>query len=435
MRIDLQKVRVGFLMCFACFFLFSSSMATILWNGDAGIGNSVWKGREIKLIGDDDPGYGSITVIDDPTYGKTWRFYKPATDHRCEGHGAKGFQAAEGDEFYIGWRFKLTKPQSLSTLNAVFQWKAYGSPMLQNYPVVIKPINGNLILMISAIKASGGYTGRTLWQTPTVTDNWISIVLRMKFSKDSTIGFLEYWYNGVKQNFSNGQSRYYCRTFDGSYCDPKWGIYGGDHNEVINMVNAPKIATTYEEASPIAVAPAVPSDLTAISNSTSQVKLTWKDNAVNEDDYKIDRSTDATNWTTLTTLNANSTSYTDNSVTAGTKYYYRVYTSNSVGNSSYSNVASATTVALTVKEIKNSDPDLWFSTHPLTLRYYLSAGSHTKLVICDANGREVHVFVNRYEHAGAKSVSWDISHIPNGTYIARLTTKIGIKTIKILVTK
>lgn len=57
-------------------------------------------------------------------------------------------------------------------------------------------------------------------------------------------GYIEYWLNGVQQTFSTGSTRFYCRTFDGSYVDPKWGAYGGIDDDVTDFVSGLKIGTS-----------------------------------------------------------------------------------------------------------------------------------------------------------------------------------------------
>jgi FtsP/CotA-like multicopper oxidase with cupredoxin domain len=107
------------------------------------------------------------------------------------------------------------------------------------------------------------------------------------------------------------------------------------------------INTTYSEyyildgGTPLA--PAVPSQLTAEEVSSSSINLTWLDNSGNEDGFNIERSTDGTNFSTLTAVGVNVAAYSDNGLTASTTYYYRVTAFNTVGNSAPSNVASATT--------------------------------------------------------------------------------------------
>ena len=94
-------------------------------------------------------------------------------------------------------------------------------------------------------------------------------------------------------------------------------------------------------------APAAPTNLTATksgANKNQYVTLKWTDASTNETNFAVERSTDRTNWTTLSSILAmNTTSYTDRNVARFTTYYYRVKATNSVGSSPYSNVASVTT--------------------------------------------------------------------------------------------
>jgi hypothetical protein len=94
--------------------------------------------------------------------------------------------------------------------------------------------------------------------------------------------------------------------------------------------------------------PASPSNLVATRSGNpnrQSINLSWSDNATNETAYVVERSLNNTTWTVLTaTLPANTTSYSDKSqLQRNTTYFYRVKTTNSLGSSGYSNVASATT--------------------------------------------------------------------------------------------
>ncbi len=89
--------------------------------------------------------------------------------------------------------------------------------------------------------------------------------------------------------------------------------------------------------------PAAPTNLGATAISSSQIGLSWTDNANNETGFRIQRSTDGINFAFIVTLGANVTAYTDNGRTPGTIYYYRVGALNACGFSAPSNVASATT--------------------------------------------------------------------------------------------
>jgi predicted secreted protein len=93
--------------------------------------------------------------------------------------------------------------------------------------------------------------------------------------------------------------------------------------------------------------PAAPTNLAATPVSSSQINLTWTDNANNETGFKIERCTGAgcTNFAQIATVGANVTSYANAGLAAATSYSYRVRASSGVGDSDYSNTVSATTYA------------------------------------------------------------------------------------------
>ena len=232
--------------------LLGTAQATLLWDGNATNGTSVFKLLNLEDetgVSQKNPSTNgsSVTAVDDPIYGKVWLFYKAVDDLRCEAHGANGFNPAIGQTYYIGWRTKLGLPTT-ANLNAIFQWKAYGTPMLQNYPITIAPGSGNLNLNQYNPSGAGGHT--FLWSTPLVTNVWNQHVLVISVSDQDYGGYIEYWYNGVQQTLntvSGTTNRFYCRTFDGTSVDPKWGAYGGDIYAVSDYVAGLKIGTTYAD--------------------------------------------------------------------------------------------------------------------------------------------------------------------------------------------
>src|SRR5258708_29220908 len=51
--------------------------------------------------------------------------------------------------------------------------------------------------------------------------------------------------------------------------------------------------------------------------------LTWVDNSSNEDNFAVERSTDASSWSQIATTSANTISYYDSGLSANTLYYHR----------------------------------------------------------------------------------------------------------------
>jgi nitrous oxidase accessory protein NosD len=90
-----------------------------------------------------------------------------------------------------------------------------------------------------------------------------------------------------------------------------------------------------------AAVPATPTSLLAAPATTSQINLSWNDNATNETGYQIDRSLDGITFAPLATLGVNVTSYSDTGLSNTQLYWYRVRATNSGGDSANSNVAYA----------------------------------------------------------------------------------------------
>ncbi len=91
--------------------------------------------------------------------------------------------------------------------------------------------------------------------------------------------------------------------------------------------------------------PFPPSGLTATATSSSSIALSWTDTSSNETGFLVERSTNpTTGFTQIALVGAGVTSFTNNTGLSGAAtYYYRVRATNSAGDSSYSNTATATT--------------------------------------------------------------------------------------------
>lgn len=214
--------------------------ASVIWDGDASKGTGVF-----GIIGSNCASPGSVTAVDDASQGRVWRYDKPASSGRCETRGVKvggSLYQFEGDRtYYLGWRTKLSNTVNN---NATFQWKSFGNH-IQNWPVVLKLIDGRLTM----IQRQPDGVVHTVWSTPFAANTWYRVVLAIHVSDETLGGFVELWFNGVKQTFSDGTQRWECRTLDDEN-HPKWGVYGATGSDVRHYVDALKIGTSYSDVAP-----------------------------------------------------------------------------------------------------------------------------------------------------------------------------------------
>lgn len=108
---------------------------------------------------------------------------------------------------------------------------------------------------------------------------------------------------------------------------------GGNKSGFSNDANA-----TTQDVAPIAA-----SNMVATATSSSEISLTWDDNANNETGYRLERSTNQSNWSLVVNLLANSESHNDTGLASGTTYYYRVFAYNTIGDALSAAFSNATT--------------------------------------------------------------------------------------------
>jgi glucose/arabinose dehydrogenase len=89
-------------------------------------------------------------------------------------------------------------------------------------------------------------------------------------------------------------------------------------------------------------APAKPSNLAAVKESSGGVALSWKDNSTNETSYRVERRYANDVWNALVTIEANRTSYFDATAFNEVSYEYRVIAVNGIGTTTSDAVAITT---------------------------------------------------------------------------------------------
>ena len=94
--------------------------------------------------------------------------------------------------------------------------------------------------------------------------------------------------------------------------------------------------------------PSAPSNLQAVSASANQINLTWVDNSSDETEFRLEiRTSTGTFQDVGTAIPPNVTGAQVHGLAPATTYFFRIKARNASGDSTYSNVASATTQAST----------------------------------------------------------------------------------------
>jgi fibronectin type 3 domain-containing protein len=151
-------------------------------------------------------------------------------------------------------------------------------------------------------------------------------------------------YNVKRATASGGPYSTIGSTASTSYGDSGLSA-GAPYYYVVSAVNGSGEGANSAQASATTIgAPAAPTALNATAASSSQINLTWTDNAATETGFKIERSTDNATFTQIATVGANVTSYANSGLSSGTTYHYRIRAYDSCGNNSaYSATDSAIT--------------------------------------------------------------------------------------------
>lgn len=100
---------------------------------------------------------------------------------------------------------------------------------------------------------------------------------------------------------------------------------------------------TVVAAAPGSLPPSAPDQPSMSVQSSSSILVAWRDNSTTEAGFVVERSTDGTTFTAVTTTAADATRFTDTGLRANTTYYYRICARNAAGDSAYTTPLYVTT--------------------------------------------------------------------------------------------
>lgn len=150
----------------------------------------------------------------------------------------------------------------------------------------------------------------------------------------------------TNQQFNARQKRrLYTVNNDSAYTYYRLNINGNNGGAITQLAELEIYGTGTGEVN--TGAPAAPAALTATGVSSNNILLTWTDVAGDETAYRLERSTDSSNWDLSEELNISSSKFFSVNLLPLTTYYYRVRTENSNGNSAwvYAKATTQTDVA------------------------------------------------------------------------------------------
>jgi hypothetical protein len=175
---------------------------------------------------------------------------------------------------------------------------------------------------------------------------------------------------------------------------------GESYTYRVRAQNGAGVSAFTNEASTATNVPEIPTALSATTISSTQINLSWSDNAGNETAYHVERCTGPAclNFAEIQILAADATNYSDTPA-AGSVYRYRVRASNAGGNSGYSNVASAGT---------NAPAD------PTSLTATTISATRIDLAWADNADNELQYVVERCTGAGCSSFA-EVAPLAAGT--------------------
>ncbi|MGX1675419.1 heparin lyase I family protein [Streptomyces sp. NPDC055400] len=223
-----------------CCVVASPASAAAIWDGDATQDTGVFPTVECNAPG------SLVTAAQTDGHGTVFRYTKGTTEWRCESRGIKAdgckYVFQNNATYYLGWESKVdtvTLPNSGDFV--VFQWKSYPEAD-QNYPLLMTFKNG----AIHVYYVAPGEVRHEIWSAPVAVLDWHRFAVGIHTSDSTTGGWVELWFDGVKQTFNNGAQHYVGRTWD-SANEPKWGVYDRDNttDQIINRVDSQKVGTTY----------------------------------------------------------------------------------------------------------------------------------------------------------------------------------------------
>ena len=176
------------------------------------------------------------------------------------------------------------------------------------------------------------------------TQSYSNIELTWTDNADNEDGFvIERSEDGINFNTIHTSAANQNVYNDGGLTEVTTYFYRISAYNAVGSSDTTAIVSATTDSIPPPTLPNGASNLVASDVSDTEIVLNWTDNADNENGYRIERSLDGVSFSTISTLNENSESFSDVGLQELTTYYYRVFAFNDLGDALASNTAQATT--------------------------------------------------------------------------------------------
>ena len=264
------------------------------------------------------------------------------------GHPKLSWNAVPGAAKY--WIYRSTDGKN---------FKYYDSTKSTGYTNNSTNIGTTYYYKIKAVDSSGTTTDysvvKSIKCTPAAPSLSISRVNgKPKLSWKAVSGATKYW---IYRSTDGKNFKYYDSTTKTSYTNS--GAASGTKYyykvKAVTVVNGKSVASSYSYAKSLVCTPATPN--VSITSANGKPKLSW--NAVNgATKYWVYRSTDGKNFKYYDSTTK--TTYTNNSTTVGTRYYYKVkavVVDNGTSYASAFSSAKSMTVRAAAPTLKTSAPE------------------------------------------------------------------------------
>ena len=159
----------------------------------------------------------------------------------------------------------------------------------------------------------------------------------------------------------------------------------------------------------LADTPATPTNLTLTLVGTDAIDLSWIDNSINEDGFRIYRGTASGSLTLLAEVAANNTSYSDTGLAPHTEYFYNVSAFNAFGESGMSDEQSESTPN-TSPVIDLAGLNVVFAEDlgtAINIEPYINDDDGDELIITATNSANIFAVVDGFNVAFTATENWN----------------------------